>query len=85
MFKDHLRFIDTNRGHMIVGEITHEDEHGFIFVSRGYKVGVWEFKLLIIECFKEKFYKNVSGGRVVAEKINTTDDLYYWFRREFKM
>lgn len=85
MYGEHVRFFDTNRGHMIVGEITYEDEHGFKFISKGHAPGLWEFKLLTIEYFKEKFYKNVTNGKIIAEKIHTTDDLHYWYRREFKV
>ncbi len=83
--EDHIRFFDTNRGHMIVGEVIHEDKNKFKFLSKGYAPGIWEFKLLTIEYYKEKFYKSVTNGKIITEKIHTTDDLHHWYRREFKV
>lgn len=34
MYENHIRFFDTNKGHMIIGEVTHEDEDGFKFISK---------------------------------------------------
>lgn len=78
-----IRFLDTDRGHEIEGELISEDENGFKFLSKGFEPGVWEFKFLTMEYFKEKFYKHVVNGSVIAEKIHTTDDLHFWYRREF--
>lgn len=83
MHQGHIRYYDTNRGHEIEGEIIFEDEKGFKFLSEGFDPGVWEFKILTIEYFKEQFYKNVVIGSIIAEKIHTTDDLHFWYRREF--
>ena len=83
MHQGHIRYYDTNRGHEIEGEIIFEDEKGFKFLSEGFDPGVWEFKILTIEYFKEQFYKNVVDGSIIAEQIHTTDGLHFWYRREF--
>ena len=31
---------DSYRGHMIVYDVTYEDEHGFKFISKGHEPGV---------------------------------------------
>lgn len=80
-----LRFFDTNRGHEIPGEVTAEDEKGFAFTSTGAMPGEWRFKVMTIEEFRRKYYKQVEGGDTIAAKIRTTDDLYQWYRREFKI
>lgn len=80
-----LRFFDTNRGHEIPGKVTAEDEKGFTFTSTGATPGEWRFKVLTIEEFRRKYYKQVEGGDAIAAKIRTTDDLHQWYRREFKI
>ena len=85
IYKDNLRFFDTNRGHEIPGKVTEETEKGFTFTSTGATPGEWQFKVLTIEEFKRKYYKIVEGGQTMAAKLNTTDDLHQWYRREFKI
>lgn len=85
MHKGNLRFFDTNRGHEIPGKVTEETEKGFTFTSNGAAQGEWQFKVLTIEEFKRKYYKMAEGGQTMAAKLNTTDDLHQWYRREFKI
>lgn len=85
MHKGELRFFDTGRGHQTPGEIIKETDQGFIFRSEGHAPGEWEFKILTIQDFKRKYYKIVTNGEVIAAKIKTTEDLHYWYRREFKV
>lgn len=83
IYKENLRFYDTNRGHEIPGKVTEETEKGFIFTSTGAMPGEWQFKVLTIEEFKRKYYKLVEGGQTLAANIKTTDDLHQWYRRKF--
>ena len=83
--KGNLRFFDTNRGHELPGKVTEETEKNFTFTSTGYAPGEWQFKVLTIEEFKRKYYKLAEGGQTIAAKLNTTDDLHQWYRREFKI
>jgi len=76
---------DTNRGHELPGKVTEETEKGFTFTSTGAAPGEWQFKVLTIEEFKRKYYKLAEGGQTMAAKLNTTDDLHQWYRREFKI
>jgi len=85
MHKGNLRYFDTNRGHEIPGKITEETEKGFTFISEGYMPGEWQFKVLTIEEFKHKYYKLVESGQALAAKLNTTEDLHQWYRKEFKI
>ncbi|NLN42108.1 MAG: hypothetical protein GX160_09040, partial [Clostridiales bacterium] len=63
--------------------IKEETEKGFTFISEGYMPGEWQFKVLTIEEFKRKYYELVEGGQALAAKLNTTEDLHQWYRREF--
>ncbi len=83
MHEDHLRFFDTDKGHLVIGEVIYEDEQGFNFISQGEAPGVWEFKILTIKYFKKKFYKKVTDGKYIAKTLHTTDDLHYWYRRSY--
>lgn len=85
IYNGKLRFYDTNRPHEIEGKVTSEDEKGFIFMSSGYMPGEWQFKLLTIEDFRRKYYKLVVDGDILAAKIKTTEDLYEWYRKQFKI
>jgi len=35
--------------------------------------------------FKRKYFKLVEGGQALAAKLQTTEDLHQWYRREFKI
>lgn len=83
--KEALRFFDTNRGHELPGKVTQETDNGFIFTSTGIIQGEWQFKVLGIGEFKRKYFKLVEGGQVLATKLQTTEDLHQWYRREFKI
>ena len=72
-----------DRGHMIQGEVLRETEDGFIFRSDGYDPGEWIFKVLTIQDFKREYFKNVVGGKVLAQTIKTTKNLHEWYRKEF--
>lgn len=78
-----LWFDATGRGHMIKGEIARETQDGFVFRSDGFKPGEWIFKELTIEDFRRKYCKLVGAGEAIAAKINTTEDLHEWFRKQF--
>lgn len=83
--KETLRFFDTNRGHELSGKVTQETDNGFIFTSTGIIQGEWQFKVLGIGEFKRKYFKLVEGGQTLAAKLQTTEDLHQWYRREFKI
>jgi hypothetical protein len=80
-----LRFFDTIRGHEIPGTVTEEDENGFVFTSTGYMPGKWRFDLLTVEEFRRDHYRMIEGGKDLAARIGTTDDLHQWYRKEFKV
>lgn len=81
--ENQLWFDATGHPHMIKGEIIRETADGFTFRSDGFKPGEWEFKELTIEDFRRKYYKLVGAGEAIAAKINTTEDLHEWFRKQF--
>ena len=41
--------------------------------------------MLTIQEFKRKYYKLAINGETIAAKIRTTEDLHYWYRREFNI
>lgn len=85
--KDHDRnllcFFDTERGHMIEGEIVKDDENGFVFNSEGYRPGNWYFKILTANDFRTWIYKYIGNGEKLAKMFNTTEDLHEWYRKEY--
>ena len=81
--KGYLCFDDTNRGHMIKGEIIRQDKKTFLF--RDVNGDLWEFEIVSIELFKEEAYRYVYNGVSIAQLCNTTEDLWEYYRKEFPM
>ncbi|MBR6537377.1 MAG: hypothetical protein IKT67_09275 [Lachnospiraceae bacterium] len=72
-FKEgYLCFDDTDRGHMIQGEIKEYGETAFPFVD--IKKNLWEFEEVMIDMFRERVYRFVANGEEIAESCNTTDE-----------
>jgi len=79
-FKEgYLCFDDTDRGHMIQGEITECGESSFSFVD--IKKNLWEFEEVTIEMFRERVYRFVVNGEEIAEKCKTTEELWEYYER----
>lgn len=78
-----LRYFSTTRGHMIDGEVIQDDENGFSFRASRTFPGIWEFKVLTIEDFRRQVYRIVEDGGVIAQTIQTTEDLHEWYRKRF--
>lgn len=79
-----LRFISPpNRPHEQRGEVLREIVGGFVFRCDQHQPGEWVFKELTIEEFRRWIYKHVGMGEAIAAKINTTDDLHEWYRKNF--
>ena len=77
-----LCFFDTDRGHMIPGEVVKDGEDAFTFRSTGFEPGEWEFKALTIEDVRRGVVW-IENGDVIARTIRTTDDLQEWYRKTF--
>lgn len=81
MYKGHLRFFDTIRGHEIPGEIIEDAGDSFRFLSKGFEPGVWEFKKFTIE--------ELHKGTIMIERVDrldylqTTDELQDWYWKTF--
>lgn len=77
-----LRYFDTNRGHMIAGEVIKDGEDTFTFRSDGFEPGDWKFKALTIEDVRRGVVM-IENGDIIAQTIRTTDDLQEWYRKTF--
>lgn len=77
--KGYLCFDDTDRGHMIQGEITECGENLFSFVD--VNKNLWEFEEVTIEMFRERVYRFVVNGEEIAEKCKTTEELWEYYER----
>jgi hypothetical protein len=82
-FKGLVFLTPPGRGHMIDGEFVGDTPHGFIFKATKTSPGEWEFNELTIDNLKREYHRLVIGGTSLAETIQTTDELYEWFRNEF--
>lgn len=83
-FKEgHLCFDDTNRGHMIKGNIIRVETDSFSFLDENNRD--WIFKEVSIESFKAGLYSLVVGGNEISQLCNTTDELWKYFRIQFPM
>lgn len=78
-----LWFHDTNRGHMIPGNVVSESADSFIFCSEGFKPGEWRFTLVTLDSFKEWVHRHVFDGEGLAAKFQTDDELYAWYYEQF--
>ena len=74
-------FFDTERGHMIHGEITSIHDHGFTF--QDIENFTWELREVTIQEFRHRLAKTVGHGVEIAKTLKTTDDLWAWYRRAF--
>ena len=84
-FKGLCFLTPPDRGHMIEGALVEETGEEFKFKSTGYAPGVWEFQALTIDNFRKRFYKLVIDGEEIGQSVNTTEELYEWFNREFPL
>ena len=81
-FKEgYICFDDTNRGHMIKGEITEQDESAFTMIDKN--GDAWIFEIVTIEMFREDIYQCAYNGKNIAKLCTTTNDLGEYFRKEF--
>ena len=82
-FKGLCYLVPPDRGHMIEGEIVEETPDGFKYRSDGYDPGIWEFKALTLDDFRNEHGKVVIGGDEIGQEVNTTEELYEWFNSRF--
>ena len=86
---DTLMFYDTNRGHMIHGKLVEEYENGFAFeVSEqegAWVTGLWVFREVTIQDFRQHLCQAVGNGEAIAKTINTTEELWEWYRKTFPL
>lgn len=84
-----LCYLDTNRGHMLEGRMKETFENGFIFAqnrdAERRKEGLWTFREVTIEEFKHHLYQHVSNGQSIADSINSTEELWQWYRTNFPL
>lgn len=45
--------------------------------------GTYKFMALEIEVFRKEIYKWISMGKEIAEACHATNDLYYWYRKNW--
>ena len=64
---------------MIQGEITECGESSFSFVD--IKKNLWEFEEVTIEMFRESVYRFVVNGEEIAERCNTTEELWEYYNQ----
>lgn len=76
-------FDDTNRGHMIKGEIIEQNDRTFTFMDKNQDL--WIFEIVTIELFCEEVYRYVCGGVEIMKFCNTTEDLWEYYRKEFPL
>ena len=78
---DTLCFYDTDRGHMIPGELKEIQDNAFTFeASRG---GTWKLREVTIQEFRHRLAKTVINGVEIAKTIKSTEDLWEWYRKKF--
>ena len=77
----YICFFDTERGHMVKGNIVEENEDMFYFIDD--EKLEWKFKEISIERFKDGLYNLIVGGDEICQLCNTTEDLWEYFRKEF--
>lgn len=80
-----LCFFDTDRGHMLRGKLLEEEEDSFSFEAESGLTGIWHFEKLTIETFRREHWKHVADGALIGEICGTTQDLYQWYRNNFKI
>ena len=84
LFKQgYICFDDTNRGHMIKGNVVSQCETSFVFLDD--RNEEWEFVEISIETFRKEFYKLIVNGDLIREQCNTTEELWKYFREQFPM
>ncbi len=76
-----LCFYDTNRGHMIRGKMKKIQEYGFIWID--WRGDDWIFREVTIHEFRHSLWQYVCNGDSIAKVINTTEDLWEWYRKTF--
>lgn len=81
--RGYICFDDTNRGHMIKGNIIDIGIDFFSFLDEDEME--WRFKEVSIESFKSGLYSLVSEGNKISQLCNTTKELWEYFRIQFPM
>jgi len=76
-----LCFYDTDRGHMIPGKIISTTDNTFKFCDKD--SCIWEFSEVTIEDFKNRLMATVINGEEIARFIETMEDLWEWYRKNF--
>lgn len=79
-FRDgYICFEDTNRAHMIQGEIKDCGKGSFSFMDREGRL--WEFEEVTIDVFREKICRFVVNGEKIVETCATTESLWEYYNR----
>ena len=81
-FKEgYVCFYDTNRGHMIKGIITFQEDKTFTIRDKHNEE--WIFEIVTIDMYKENIYRYVFEGKSILETCHTTEELWEYFRKLF--
>lgn len=72
-----------DRAHMIEGRIGKQTEHGFTFISKGFRPGEWEFEELTYDVLKAGFYKHIYAGEKLLEQVHNTQELQDYYHENF--
>lgn len=79
----YLCYDDTNRGHMLRGEIIASDDDTFTFLRDD--GDEWMFEIVTIEKFNQEVHHYVYNGKAISELCNSTEDLWEYYRKEFPL
>lgn len=77
----YLCFDDTDRGHMVEGNIVEKYSNGFQFEDA--QGNEWIFREVTIQEFRHHISKNVYNGAAIAKLCTTTEDLWEYYRKEY--
>ncbi len=78
---ERLCFYDTNRGHMIEGNMDEVYDHSFTFKDRHGEI--WELREVTMEEFRDRLARHVGNGEEIAKALETTENLWEWYRKTF--
>jgi hypothetical protein len=69
----------------LYGNVIKDGTEAFTFSAKGNGIrdGIYEFKLLTIRDFRNKYKGEVERGDWIAEACHTSDDLWEWYRRNW--
>lgn len=79
----YICFDDTNRGHMIKGEIIEKTNNSFIMCD--INQDKWEFMEVTIQMFRDDLYRFVGNGQRIKNYCNTTEELWEYYREQFPL